>query len=89
MLHELVYLDGVVVLVRAVYGQAHRANQTTIFAVRVNTYKCGVLFVPMTIIWPYELLESLLKALQIGLYPRHFVIYLFSNANLLIKINFS
>ncbi len=57
MLHELINLNGVMILVTAMNSQAQGADQATILTVGIDTDKGWVLLMCMAVVWAYELLE--------------------------------
>lgn len=71
MFHKLIDFNGIMVLVTAMNGQTQGAYQATVFAVGVNAYKSGVLFVGVAVVGFDELLEGFLKGLQVNLNAGH------------------
>ena len=70
MLHELVDFYGIVVLVRAVDGEADGADEPAVLAVGVNADEGGVLAVGVAVVRLDELPEALGELLHLDLY-RH------------------
>ena len=76
VLHELGDLDGVVVLVRAVDGEADGADEAAVLAVGVDADEGGVLAVAVAVVRLDELLEALGELLHFH-FDRHPTIYNF------------
>ena len=76
MLHEHVDLNCVVVLVRAVDGEADGADESAVLAVGVDADEGGVLAVAVAVVRLDELLEALGELLHFH-FDRHPTIYNF------------
>lgn len=61
MFHKFVDLNGVMIFVATMNGEAQRANEATIFAVGIDAYEGRVLFMGMAVVWFDELMERLFK----------------------------
>ena len=81
VLHELGDLDGVVVLVRAVDGEADGADEAAVLAVGVDADEGGVLAVAVAVVRLDELLEALGELLHFH-FDRHPTIYNFIYASI-------
>jgi hypothetical protein len=70
VLHEFVDFDGVVVLVRAVNGEADGADESSVLAVGVDAHEGGVLPMRVAVVGLDELAEALGELLHVHL-DRH------------------
>jgi len=61
MFHKLVDLDGIMIFVATMNGEAEGANESTIFAVGIDAYESGVLLMGMAVVGFDELMERLFK----------------------------